>query len=194
MKNTRVKVSPLVLVLMIAGSLLSGCSGSDTAQPGQSTESSEASTSDWNCESRQDGLGETLGCRSQVEDDEGMFWTFMLMCTSDLRTVHSITGIYPSTALILWPTENSAKIRIDSGPLEELGATAKGSGQGLVFQQSQSTSEDSATWDLMSKIASAKTFGFKAQDADGYARSALFNVAGSVPIAAKFSVLGCKSS
>jgi hypothetical protein len=46
----------------------------------------------------------------------------------------------------------------------------------------------------MSKIASAKTFGFKAADADGYSRSVAFNVAGSVPFAAKFSVMGCKSS
>ena len=116
--------------------------------------------------------------------------------TSDVvvgQTLHSITGISPIET-VLWPSENTATIRIDSGPLEEKAVGSKGNGQGLVFKGSEGQSEDSATWGLMSEIASAKTFGFKAADADGYSRSVLFNVAGSVPIAAKFSVMGCTSS
>jgi hypothetical protein len=179
--------------MVIAGSLLSGCSSSETAQSDQATESVGVSQSDWKCDPSQDGLGEELFCSSQVEDDQGMFWTLGIMCTSEGRTLHSITGMSPNTT-VLWPSENTVTIRIDSGPLEELAAGSKGNGQALVFKGSGGESEDSVTWGLMSKIASAKTFGFKAADADGYSRSVAFNVAGSVPFAAKFSVMGCKSS
>jgi hypothetical protein len=180
--------------MFIAASLLSGCGGSETDQTNQSTESFNASQSDWTCDSRQDGLGETTGCSSTVEDGDGVYWTLVLMCTSDLRTVHSISGIYPSGSMVSWPIQNTAKIRIDSGPLQDVSVSTKASGKGLVYVKSSDASEDASTWDLMSKIASAKTFGFKAADADGSSRSALFKVAGSVPIAAKFSVMGCKSS
>jgi hypothetical protein len=192
-KNVQVKVVSLVLSTLIAGSLLSGCGGSETAQSDQATESVGVSQSDWRCDSSQDGLGEELACSSQVEDDQGMFWTLMIMCTSEGRTLHSITGMSPNT-MVLWPSENTVTIRIDSGPLEQIAAGSKGSGQALVFKGAGGESEDSVTWGLMSKIASAKTFGFKAADADGYSRSVAFNVAGSVPFAAKFSVMGCKSS
>lgn len=192
-KIAEVKAMSLALSMILAGSLLSGCGGSETAQSDQATESVGAAQSDWTCDSSQDGLGEELACRSQVEDDQGMFWTLMIMCTSDGHTLHSITGISPIET-VLWPSENTATIRIDSGPLEEKAVGSKGNGQGLVFKGSEGQSEDSATWGLMSEIASAKTFGFKASDADGYSRSVLFNVAGSVPIAAKFSVMGCTSS
>ena len=193
MKNVQVKVVSAVLSTLIAGSLLSGCGGSETAQSDQATESVGVSQSDWTCDSSQDGLGEELACSSQVEDDQGMFWTLMIMCTSEGRTLHSITGMSPNT-MVLWPSENTVTIRIDSGPLEQIAAGSKGSGQALVLIGSGGESEDSVTWGLMSKIASAKTFGFKAADADGYSRSVAFNVAGSVPFAAKFSVMGCKSS
>jgi hypothetical protein len=192
-KNVQVKVVSAVLSALIVGSLLSGCGGSETAQSDQATESVGVSQSDWTCDSSQDGLGEELACSSQVEDDQGMFWTLMIMCTSEGRTLHSITGMSPNT-MVLWPSENTVTIRIDSGPLEQIAAGSKGSGQALVLIGSGGESEDSVTWGLMSKIASAKTFGFKAADADGYSRSVAFNVAGSVPFAAKFSVMGCKSS
>ena len=194
MRITPVKAIPLLLYILIAASLLSGCGSSESAQSDQSNESVNAAQSDWTCDSRQDGLGETTGCTSTVEDGDGVYWTLMLMCTSDLRTLHSVTGFYPSGSSVYWPIQNTAKIRIDSGPLQDVRVTTKASGQGLVLLESLNASEDASTWDLMSKIASAKTFGFKAADADGYSRSALFKVAGSVPIAAKFSVMGCKSS
>lgn len=194
MRILPIKALSRLLFILIASSLLSGCGKSETAQSDQSTNSVETSQSDWTCDSRQDGLGETIGCSSTVEDDEGVYWTLMLMCTSDLRTLHSVTGIYPSGSMVSWPVNNTAKIRIDSGSLQEVSVTSKASGQGLVFLKSLNASEEASTWDLMSKIASAKSFGFKALDADGYSRSPLFKVAGSVPIAAKFSAVGCKSS
>jgi len=200
MRITPVKAIPLLLGMLIAASILSGCGSSDSAQSSESANDAEtnvsanAAQSDWKCDSRQDGLGETTGCTSTVVDGEGVYWTLTLMCTSDLRTVHSVVGIYPSGSSVYWPIQNTAKIRIDSGPLQDVSVTAKASGQGFIFLKSPNASEDASTWDLMSKIASAKTLGFKAADADGYSRSALFKVAGSVPVAAKFSVMGCKSS
>jgi hypothetical protein len=194
MRITQVKTISLLLCMLIAASLLSGCGNSESAQSDQSATSVDASQSDWTCDSKQDGLGETTACTSTVEDGEGVYWTLMLMCTSDLRTIHSVTGIYPTGSMVYWPVQNTAKIRIDSGALQDAEVTSKASGQGLVFLESLDASEEASTWDLMSKIASAKTFGFKAADADGYSRSAMFKVAGSVPIAAKFNVMGCKSS
>ena len=193
--------SKLLPVICIFGLLMSGCSNtssdsSGTANPDQTAEaSSQDQASDWSCESGQDGLGESLSCSTQYVDDEEIYWTLVLMCTSDLRALHSVSGIrYPSGASVMWPVENTAKIRIDSNALEEVNTQSKASGGGFAFKETKEFKENSDTWYLLSKIASAKTLGFKANDTDGQPQSALFKVAGSVPIAAKFSVLGCSSS
>lgn len=193
--------SKLLPVICIFGLLMSGCSNtssdsSGTANPDQTAEaSSQDQASDWSCESGQDGLGESLSCSTQYVDDEEIYWTLVLMCTSDLRALHSVSGIrYPSGAFVRWPVENTAKIRLDSNALEEVNTQSKASGEAFTFKESKKFNENSDTWYLLSKIASAKTLGFKANDTDGQPQSALFKVAGSVPIAAKFSVLGCSSS
>lgn len=196
MNQVRAKV---VIAVLVLGILTSGCSNSSSdsnedAQSSQSTDSLETSASDWSCDSNPDGLGETFSCITQTEDGEGIFWSLVLMCTSDLRTLHSIVGLFPSTSNVLWPTDNTVKIRIDSGSLEYLRAGSKGSGKALAFEKTDGDDESVSTWNFMSKIASAETFGFKATDDNGNIRSALFNVEGSIPIAAKFSVMGCKSS
>lgn len=190
----------LLIVICILSLLISGCSNTssnstDTAKQDQVSESFEDQASDWSCESSQDELGEVFFCRTRYIDDEEIYWTLVLMCTSDLQTKHSVSGLrYPSGASVLWPTENTARIRIDSGQIEEILTKSKGSGAGFTFSKSTKLSENSDTWYLMSRIASAQTFGFKAYDIDGQPGSALFQVAGSVPIAAKFSVMGCKNS
>lgn len=193
--------SKLLPAICIFGLLMSGCSNTSsdsagTANPDQTAEaSSQDQASDWSCESSQDGLGESLSCSTQYVDDEEIYWTLVLMCTSDLRALHSVSGIrYPSGASVIWPAENRAKIRIDSNTLEEMNTQSKSNGEVFVFKESKDFNENSDTWYFLSKIASAKTLGFKANDADGQPQSALFKVAGSVPIAAKFSVLGCSSS
>jgi hypothetical protein len=191
----------LLSALCILGLLVSGCSNTasdsaGTANPELTAESSsQDQASDWTCESSQDGLGESLLCRTRYVDDEEIYWTLVLMCTSDLRALHSVSGIrYPSGASVMWPEENTAKIRLDSNALEEINILSKAGGEGFVFTESRKFNENSDTWYLLSKIASAKTLGFKANDTGGQPQSALFKVAGSVPIAARFSVLGCSSS
>ena len=194
----RLKFLPFVCILVL---LMSGCAktssgSSGTANPDQTAEaSSQDQANDWSCESSQDGLGETFGCSTTYVDDEEIYWTLVLMCTSDLRALHSVSGSrYPSGTSVMWPVENTAKIRLDSNELEEVNIQSKASGKGFAFKESKKFSENSDTWYLLSKIANAQTLGFKANDADGQPQSALFKVAGSVPIAAKFSVLGCRSS
>ena len=194
----RLKFLSVVCILVL---LMSGCSktssgSSGTANPDQTAEeSSQDQANDWSCKSSQDGLGESLYCASTYVDDEEIYWTLVLMCTSDLRSLHSVSGLrYPSGASVMWPVKNTAKIRIDSNALEEVNIQWKASGEGFAFKETKKLNENSDTWYFLSKIASAQTFGFKANDTNGQPRSALFKVAGSVPIAAKFSVLGCRSS
>jgi hypothetical protein len=113
---------------------------------------------------------------------------------------HSIVGIDPNRNSIMWPVgeKKFAKVRIDKKPIEEWAVSTKGGGQGLMFVTNGSSnldvdsSETRETKKFLSAIAGAKTFGFKAIDADGYVQSVLFDVENSVSIAAKFAVLGCK--
>ena len=194
----RLKFLPVICILVL---LMSGCSNtssdsSGTANPDQTAEaSSQDQANDWSCKSEQDGLGESLYCHTDYEDDENkILWSLSLLCTSDLLTKHSVFGMRYSYASIMWPVEGTAKIRLDSNALEEVDTGSKGGGEALTFNESKESNENSDTWHLLSKIASAKTLGFKANDTDGQPQSALFKVSGSVPIAAKFSVLGCSDS
>ena len=195
----RLKFLPIICIF---GLLMSGCSNtssdsSGTANPDQTAEaSSQDQANDWSCESEQDGLGESLYCSTTYEDDEEeIYWTLALLCTSDLLTKHSVLGVrYSDYASVMWPLDSTAKIRLDSNELEEVNTGSKGGGEAFIFKESKKSNENSDTWRLLSKIASAKTLGFKANDTDGQPQSALFKVSGSVPIAAKFSVLGCSDS
>jgi len=192
----------LTVVFSIALCLsVAGCSTKSDVEPEPSAQEID-SKSGWDCQLKQDGLGENFSCGSTKEDAEGIYWTFTLMCTSDLKSRHSITGIDSSRNSIMWPVgeKKFVKVRIDSKPIEEWAVNTKGGGQGLLFVTNEKSSLDADsneardTWNFLSEIAGAKTFGFEATDADGYVRSVLFNIENSIPVAAKFALLGCKSS
>lgn len=180
---------------------LSGCSSKSDVNPDSSSQGVNVD-SGWDCESEQDGLGETFSCSSMQADSDGVLWTLSVMCTSDLMSKHSIVGIDANRNSVMWPKAEKkfAKVRIDSKPIEEWAVNTKGGGQGLVFVSKGDTNldvdsaETRETWKLLSTIAGAKTLGFKATDSSGFVQSALFNVENSIPIAAKFGILGCKNN
>jgi hypothetical protein len=193
LKQRIVLISLLVLIL-------SGCS-KDSELQGKSEPNKAILKSGWNCTTESDGIGENFGCfSSSNEAVDGVYWGMTVMCTSDLVSRHSIAGFNREGEYIIWPNGEIkiAKIRIDSNPIEEWKMTSKARGQALIFTDSAQVtslnadlSESRNTWDLLSAIAGADTFGFKATDAEGVVRSHRFNITDSVPIAAKFSSLGC---
>lgn len=181
--------------------LTSGCSDANSLensvqeQAPEPTSSAEPNTA-WKCESTQDGLGESLACTSSAEDDTGTAWVLTLMCTSELNTLHSIVGVKADFDFVYWSVgaaNNSAQVRIDAAPIDDWKFATKG-GKGITFMEGKGGTENDWTWEFLSRIASAKTFGFKAFDAEGYAQSVKFNVENSVPVAAIFSALGCHGS
>lgn len=188
----------LSLVLCLG---VSGCASKSDVNPESSSQNVNVK-SGWDCQSQQDGLGENFGCASTQEDSDGVYWSLNVLCTSDLISKHSIVGIDFNGNPIMWPEGEKTfmKARIDSKPIEEWRVSTKTRGQGLVFVTNGNSNfdvdsaETRETWKFLSTIAGAKTFGFKATDVDGYVHSVLFNVENSIPIAAKFGVLGCKSN
>ena len=185
-----------VVLSLIGALILSGCSGI-TAQSDSSGDSSGSASagSGWECETEQDGLGDQQICQSTTTDDAGTNWVLTLMCTSDQQTLHSIYGLDSSINDLMWNADENdiAKVRIDSSEIEDWKFQTKGGGQAIVFSylSGKRADENGSTWEFLEKIASAKTFGFKAFDSDGFAQSAQFNVENSVPVAASFAALGC---
>ena len=180
--------------------VLSGCAKDSEIETKSATNNSILE-SGWDCKTEQDGIGENFSCFSSSNDYvDGVYWTMVVMCTSDLVSRHSIVGFNAQKENIVWPIGEikSSKVRIDTKPIEEWKVTSKANGQALVFTDSKGVTNSNAdsgesrnTWDLLSAFAGAETFGFKANDAEGYVRSYRFNIGDSVPIAAKFSSLGC---
>jgi hypothetical protein len=195
-----VKSRSKILALAVAVCLFS--SGCSTNPAPQSSAQGLNQKSGWNCKSGQDGLGEDFYCASEAEDTDGNYWSLSVMCTSDQLSKHSIVGIYPDRNSIKWPIGKNqfVKIRVDSQPIQEWQVSTKSGGEGLFFfdgdrfNGSNSESlESNSTWRFLTSIAGAKTFGFKATDSEGDNHSLQFNVENSIPIAAKFGVLGCKN-
>lgn len=202
----------LVVLVVIGGLILSGCSpasgSEDQAQPTPSSSESAPSnnqeevTTDvagtgagWQCNSQKDGLGEEFSCSSQATDKSRTIWTLTLLCSSDQRALHSINGMDYSFSDIIWDENqfDRAMVRIDSNEIEEWDFFVKADGRALVFASSAGDRMDeaSSTWELLTRISSAETLGFKAFDAEGFPQSALFDVGDSVPIAATFAAMGC---
>jgi hypothetical protein len=192
-------ISTAVLLSMVT---LTGCTpqGDSASTPTATTIETELpnppveETSAWECETREDGLGDTFACQSNAKDSDGTYWVFTLMCTSDKRALNSILGMRADTSFIEWDTSvsNKAKVSVDSGSIQEWRYQTKGA-TAFTFSTlaGNGKSEEASTWDLLGRLASVETFGFKAFDSEGISRSARFEVQGSVPIAAKFSALGC---
>ena len=193
-------------VLAISALLVTGCGNSTTSQKvdGSTDQIESSSSSDaWKCNSDQDGLGENFSCASSTKDSEGKYWVLTIMCTSDGISRNSIVGVDSNANKISWSVGKSiaAKIRIDSLSIEKWNLNTKAGGQGLVFgvlttitdSTDADASENGGTWKLLSAIAGAKTIGFQATNAANYPESALFNIENSVPIAAKFNVMGCRT-
>ena len=192
-----------VTVPIVFSLLISGCS----TKPDMESSSSEQQTSvksEWNCESASDGLGENYTCSNTSPEVDGVSWNLTIMCTSDQVTRLAIIGFKSDLNKLLWAGDGNTlvKVRVDSKPVEEWKSAAKGSGlNSFVFFDKDRFDgsnadflESSGTWKFLSAIAGAKTFGFRLKDADGTDRSGLFNIENSVPIAAKFNALGCKST
>jgi hypothetical protein len=191
--RTRTKALALSLLAAI---LLTGCSGmSGQSDSSGDTSGSTSTASGWNCESEQDGLGETQVCQSSTTDDAGTYWVLTIMCTSDQQTLHSVYGLDSGLNDLVWDADENdvAKVRIGSDGIEDWKFQTKADGKALVFSYlaGKRSNENASTWEFLKRIASAKTFGFKAFDAEGYSQSAQFNVEDSVPMAASFAALGC---
>jgi len=157
---------------------------------------SKATASPWKCTSEKDGLGTTYGCLSGTYDSLKTYWVLEVMCGSDLIARHSIYGGKPDYSAVQWATDlKTVKVRLDSKPIEEWKVYTKAQGKGLAFAGSiivkSDPTENSATWKFLTRIATARTLGFQGHDLNGHNQSALFNVTGSVAIAAKFSAMGC---
>jgi hypothetical protein len=194
MKKTLLFATSTILGML----LLTGCSNSVT-ESGDPESSSDAAGTEagWQCNSKEDGLGEEYSCISQANDESGTIWTLTLFCTSDQRALHSIYGLDSSFSDIIWDDNkfDTAKVRIDSNEIEEWDFFVKADGRAMVFANSGGDRKDeaSSTWEFLTKISSARTLGFQAFGADGSSHSAKFNVEDSVPIAATFSAMGCSS-
>jgi hypothetical protein len=105
-------------------------------------------------------------------------------CLATIKKIsHSIARTEDNQNLIKWQRQSSIKIRLDSKAIENVAIGLRGYSKGIYFKK--------GTWFLLTKIATAKTFGFKAIGEDGSPYSARFNVQNSVPIAAKFTAMGC---
>jgi hypothetical protein len=186
MKTSRVmkcfRVFPLIVVLM-----LQGFGGSISAEAATKKPAAKKTTTSnpWKCEESEDGLGAKVGCQNDVIDKYNYRYKLTLMCTSEQKLAHSILVFEPDMNLVNWGDQTSTKIRIDSKPLETWATGTKGGGQALLYEK--------GTKFLLTKIATAKTFGFSARDEEGQFYSARFNVQNSVPIAAKFAAMGCKT-
>ena len=163
--------------------MLQGFGGSTTAEAATKATATSAA---WDCEETDDGLGTEFTCSSKASD-KYYFYYLTIMCTSEQKLTHSITGFDPNSDLVVWGIDNqkSIKVRVDSKPIEAWKTSTKGSGRALAFTK--------GTKFLLTKIATAKTFGFQAKDEEGLPYSARFNVKNSVPIAAKFAAMGCKT-
>ena len=194
-----------LVLLVISALLVTGCGNSTTSQKvdGSTDQIESSSSSDaWKCNSEQDGLGENFSCASSTKDSEGKYWVLTIMCTSDGISRNSIVGVDSNANKISWSVGKSiaAKIRIDSLSIEKWNLNTKAGGQGLSFgvgttitDSNADADENGGTWKLLSAIAGAKTIGFQATNAANYPESALFNIENSVPIAAKFNVMGCRT-
>ena len=194
---TLIATAVLISVATLTGCSSQGDSVSAPTKPGIETEQPSSATevaSAWECETTEDGLGETFGCQSNAQDEDGNFWVFTLMCTSDKLTLHSVLGMHPDASFIDWDESNAdvAKVSIDSGAIKEWKFQEKGD-RAFAFTglAGKGKDENASTWELLKTLASAKSLGFKTYDAQGTVRSARFEVQGTVPIAAKFAALGC---
>jgi len=157
---------------------------------------SKATASPWKCTSKKDGLGTEYSCLSGTYDSLKTYWVLNVLCGSDLIARHSIYGGKPDYTAVQWATDlKTVKVRLDSKPIEEWKVYTKAQGKGLVFAGSvigkSDPTDNSGTWKFLTRIATAKTLGFQGYDLNGHNQSALFNVTGSVAIAAKFSAMGC---
>ncbi len=168
--------------------MLQGFGGSISAEAATKKPAAKpkATSAAWDCEEEEDGLGTSFSCNSTAIN-KYYFYKLTLMCTSEQRLAHSITGFDSNYDLVVWGIDNqkSIKVRVDSKPIETWNTGTKGSGQALTFTK--------GTKFLLTKIATAKTFGFQAKDEEGLAYSGRFDVRNSVPIAAKFAAMGCKT-
>ena len=150
-----------------------------------STVQSNAASSGWECVKSEDGLGRAaFSCQSHASDGVNNYYVYRLVlaCTSERKITHSIIALP-----VVWASGPSTEIRIDSKPIETWATDTRSwsLGTALFFKK--------GTKFLLTKIAKAKTFGFSAYDEEGVAHSARFNVKNSVPIAAKFAAMGCKT-
>jgi hypothetical protein len=86
-------------------------------------------------------------------------------------------------------------VRIDSGQVEDwnlgYGVDAFGISFDLVQDGNYDSMKNKSSWELLARIASAKTLEFEAKDAYGNLQTAKFEVGNSVPIAANFNIHGC---
>lgn len=175
------RIFPLIVVLM-----LQGFAGSISAEAATKNSAAKAATAPaaWKCEETKDGIGVKFSCVSTT-DDRYNHYVLTLMCNSEQKLAHTIIRFDAESNVETWGYQKSIKVRVDSKPLETWTIGTRGSGVGLYFKK--------GTKFLLTKIATAKTFGFKAIGEDGSPYSALFNVQNSVPIAAKFAAMGCKT-
>lgn len=184
---------------------LSGCANSESKDVTVETKvKTDKIQSDWKCTSKDDGIGESISCLTQSTNDDGTVWTFNFVCTPDLLTRHSITGVKASFDSVYWKSDSNnngvAKIRIDSLPIETINYGVK-VGRGIVFGDYTKayTTKDvdrievESSWAILSKIANAKKLGFQASDKEGFLESGSFDVAGSVVFAAQFNAKGCRN-
>jgi hypothetical protein len=201
-------MNKLIPVLVISAFLLSGCGGtsesSNISDSGKntidSTTTSATSTSPWECKSGTDGLGQDLICSTNSKDMYGTSWFLMLYCSSEKITRQTITGIDGDGSYIYWvesdrdQSRNTAKIRIDSQPVQNLRFTSAAQGEGFRFWDvtEKKFDENTEAWKVIEKLKEAKSFGFKAFDNDGYEQSVLFNVENSEQVATKFTDMGCR--
>jgi hypothetical protein len=197
MLRSHIKIGILLVALISTSGCTDSVQSSDVStEIGQTVEPSREAvvTSAWDCESKEDGLGEKFVCQSSADDEYGNIWFLTLMCTSDQRSLHSIYGMNPSANSITWDNKGTKKVmvRIDSEPIQSWKASPKGNEAfAFVDFEGEGLNETKSTWNFLKKIASAKTLGFKLLDSEGVVRSAKFNVGDSVPIAANFSARGC---
>jgi hypothetical protein len=186
MKTSRVmqcsRVFPLIVVLMLQGF---GGSISAEAATKKPAAKAQATSAAWDCQETEDGIGTKYSCSSGVANT-GTRYVFTLMCTSEQKLAHSILALDSNLNVVNWGVgKRSVTVRVDSKPTETWSTGTRASGQALTFSK--------GTKFFLTKIATAKTFGFKAIGEDGSPYSARFNVQNSVPIAAKFAAMGCKT-
>ena len=179
--------------------VLTSC-GKVLSQPSQTNTDASISTSEvtqnpWNCETDQDNW---TYCSKNIQKSNGQYFIFQLACSPKKITYNFIYG-YNDYDMFPWQkSENAtARVRIDSGQVEDwnigFGVDAFGIRFDLVQDSNKDIMHNKSSWELLGRIASAKTLEFEAIDAYGNIQTAEFEVGNSVPIAAKFNVLGCHS-